>query len=63
MMLTDKNLQIVQSQYLTDKLIFVYIWSYLNIYRYSDSMPMNTYEELFSYIRLFVISGHLFDER
>ncbi len=29
---TYENLQIVQSQYFTDKLMFVYIWSNLNIY-------------------------------
>ncbi len=29
---TYENLQIVQSQIFTDKLIFIYIWSYLNIY-------------------------------
>ncbi len=29
---TNKNLQIVQSQFFTDKLIFIYIWSNSNIY-------------------------------
>jgi hypothetical protein len=31
-MKTYKNLQIIQSQFFNDKLIFVYIWSNLNIY-------------------------------
>ncbi len=29
---TYENLQIVGSQFFTDKLIFIYIWSNLNIY-------------------------------
>ncbi len=29
---TYENLQIVQSQFFTDKLIFIYIWSKLNIF-------------------------------
>jgi len=29
---TYKNLQIVQSQFFTDKVIFVYIWTNSNIY-------------------------------
>ncbi len=29
---TYENLQIVQSQFFTNKLIFIYIWSNLNIY-------------------------------
>jgi hypothetical protein len=29
---TYENLQIVQTQFFTDKIIFVYIWSNLNIY-------------------------------
>ncbi len=29
---TYENLQIVRSHFFTDKLIFVYIWSILNIY-------------------------------
>jgi hypothetical protein len=29
---TYKNLQIVRSQFFIDKLIFIYIWSNLNIY-------------------------------
>ncbi len=63
---TDENLQIVLSQFFTNELIFVYIWSNLNIYwpiSIRDSMPMNTNKELFSYIPLFVIFGHLFDEQ
>ena len=47
---TDENLQIVLSQFFTNELIFVYIWSNLNIYQYSALMPMNKNEELFSYI-------------
>ncbi len=60
---TFKNLQIIQSQFLTDNLIFVYIRSDLNIYQHLDLMPTNTSEELFSYIQLFLIFSHLFDER
>ncbi len=32
MMNTYENLQIVQYQFFPDKLIFIYIWSNLNIY-------------------------------
>jgi hypothetical protein len=65
-MSTYDNLQIVRSQFFTDKLIFIYIWSNLNIYwlfRYSDLLPPNTREELFSYIQLFVIFGQLLNEQ
>ncbi len=63
---TCKNLQKVWSQFFTDKLIFIYIQSNLNIYlvyQYSDLLQMNTNKELFGYIWLFVIFGHLFDEQ
>ena len=64
---TYENLQIVWSQFFTGKQIFIYIWSnsnkYLLVYRYSDLMPMNTNEELFGYIWLFVIFDHQFDEQ
>ncbi len=61
---TYKNLQIVWSQFFTDKLIFVYIQSvYLMVYWYSDLLPKNTNEELFSYIWLFAIFGQLLDEQ
>ncbi len=33
-MKTYENLQIVQSQFFADKLIFIYIWSNLNIYSF-----------------------------
>ena len=38
-------------------------FEYQLVYRYSNSLPMITNEELFSYIWLFVILGHLFDEQ
>jgi hypothetical protein len=38
-------------------------FDYLLVYRYSDSLPTNTNEELLSNIRLFVLFGQLFDER
>ncbi len=61
---TYKNLQIVWSQFFTDKLIFVYIQSvYLMVHWYSDLLPKNTNEELFGYIWLFAIFGQLLDEQ
>jgi hypothetical protein len=33
------------------------------VYGYSDSLPMNTNEELFGYIQLFSIFSHLFNEQ
>ncbi len=29
---TYENVQIIQAQFFTDKLLFIYIWSYSNIY-------------------------------
>jgi hypothetical protein len=46
---TYKNLQIVQSQFFHDKLIFVYIWSDSNIYLFigiqihCQQIQMNSY--------------------
>ncbi len=54
---TYENLQIVWSKFFTDKLI------YLLVYRYLNSMQTNTNEKLLSYIRLFVIFSHLFDDQ
>ncbi len=56
---TYKNLQIVQSQFFSDNLIFVYIQS--NSIIYSDLLPTNTNEYLFGYIWLFVIFGQIFE--
>ncbi len=62
-----ENLQIIQSQFFTDMLLFVYIRSTSNIYwfiyLYLDLLPMNTNEKLFGYFQLFVIFSQLFDER
>ncbi len=60
---TYDNLQIVRSQFFTE---YSFIFGLIRISIGStvfDSMPMNTNKELLGYIWLFVIFGHLFDER
>ncbi len=58
---TYENLQIVWSQFFTNKVIFGLIRISIG-FRYSDLLPMNTNEELFGYIWLFIIFDHIFDE-
>ncbi len=50
-----ENLQIVQCQFFTDMLIFIYIWSYSNIYWFIDirircqQIQTNSYSNTFDY--------------
>jgi hypothetical protein len=50
---TYENLQIVQSHFFTNKLIFIYVWSDSNIYWFISIQircATNTNKELFGYI-------------
>ncbi len=58
---TYENLQIVWSQFFTNKVIFGLIWISIG-FRYSDLLPTNTNEELFGHIWLFIIFDHISDE-
>jgi len=55
-----ENLQIVLSQYCTDKLLFIYIWSTLNIYWFisirirCQRIQMNSYSVTFGYTQYLV---------
>ncbi len=58
---TYENLQIVQSQFFTDELIFIYIRIFIGLSVFE--FVANKYKELFGYIWLFVIFGQLFNEQ
>ncbi len=57
---TYENLQIIQSQFFTDKLIFIYIWSNLNIYWFVSVriqfqlIQMKSYSVTFHYLQYLV---------
>jgi hypothetical protein len=63
-MKTYENLQILQSQFFTNEVMFVYIWSNLNIYWvigfqiHSHQIQTNSYSVTIDYLQF----GQLLDE-